>query len=80
MGRLCVPYQPDPSARLGADANRTILSPDLRGLLHCLLPGHYPVHADLFCRISGRYNYMLIRYANKSTCTNRLRGGACEFY
>lgn len=54
LGRLCVLDQPDPPPRSGFDADRTIFSPNLRGLLHSLLPGHHPFHADLFCWLPGK--------------------------
>lgn len=53
MGRLCVLDQLDPSSCAGADAHRTFLSPDLCGLLYCLLPGHNSFHADLLCGFPG---------------------------
>lgn len=53
MGRLCVLDQLDPSPRTGADAHGTLLPPDLCGLLHSLLPGHYSFHADLLCGFPG---------------------------
>lgn len=53
MGRLCVPDQLDSSPCPGADAHRPFLPPDLRGLLYCLLPGHYTFYADLLCGFPG---------------------------
>lgn len=54
LGWLRVPDQPYPPPRPGSDAHRPILSPHLRGLLHSLLPGHHPLHADLFCWFPGK--------------------------
>lgn len=54
LGWLCVPDQPYPPPCPGPDAHRTILPPHLRGLLHSLLPGHHPLHADLFCWFPGK--------------------------
>lgn len=53
LGWICVPDQPYPTPCPGSDAHRQILSPHLRGLLHSLLPGHHPLHADLFCWFPG---------------------------
>lgn len=46
LGWLRVLDQPNPTTRPGSDAHRPVLSPYLRGLLHSLLPGHHPLHAD----------------------------------
>lgn len=54
LGWLRVPDQPHPPPCPGADAHRSFLSPYICGLLHRLLPGHYSVHADLFCWFPGR--------------------------
>lgn len=53
LGWLRFPDQPYPPSRPGSDAHRPILPPHLRGLLHSLLPGHHPLHADLFCWFPG---------------------------
>lgn len=53
VGRLRFSDQPDPPARPGADVDRPLLSPHLRRLLHRLLLGHHPVHADLVRRLPG---------------------------
>lgn len=57
VGRLRVPDQPHPPPCVGADAHRQVLSPYLRGLLRGVLPGHHPLHADLFCRLSGTQQF-----------------------
>lgn len=54
LGRLRVPHQPHPPSRSGSDADGPILSPHLCGLLHSLLPGHHPVHADFLCWFPGK--------------------------
>lgn len=53
VGWLRLPDQPHPLARAGADAHRALLPQDLCSLLHSLLLGNHPVHADLFCWLPG---------------------------
>lgn len=53
LGWLRVSDQPHSAARAGVDADRPFLSSHLCGVLHSLLPGHRPLHADLFCWIPG---------------------------
>lgn len=55
LGWLCLPDQPDPSSRPGPDAHRKVFSPHLCGLLHSLLPGHHPVHANIICWFPGQF-------------------------
>lgn len=54
MGRLCILDQLDSSPRTGADAHRTILPPDLCGLLYRLLSGHHSFNADLLRGFPGK--------------------------
>lgn len=54
LGWLRVPHQPDSPPRPGSDAHRPILTPHICGLLHSLLPGHHPLHANLFCWFPGK--------------------------
>lgn len=54
LGWLRVPDQLDPPPCPGPDAHRTILAPHLRCLLHGVLPGYHPLHADLICWFSGK--------------------------
>lgn len=63
LGWLRVPDQPYPPPCPGADAHRPILSPHICSLLHSLLPGHHPLHADLFCWFPGKMkmDYLMSR-------------------
>lgn len=51
MGRLRVPYQPDPSPRTGSDAARQVLCSRVRGLQHTVLCRNYTLDANLIRRV-----------------------------
>lgn len=54
LGWLCVLDQPYTPPRSGFDAHRAIFSSNICGILHSLLSGHHPFHADILCWVPGK--------------------------